>query len=166
MKSAIEGLLAEFGFCNFDSFLNSLFLPKVGSLLVILGSLVAIPQTYFGLSNLALVLLLVLINVELITGIWASMVKKRKIVSKKLQRFILKIMIYFLFIMTFHVMSKNALNFTKVIYSYMHSFTILYFIFVHLVSITENYGQITGKNIEFADYIKKLKEKFFDEKIK
>ena len=164
MKTGFENILSEFGFCSLSSFFTSLFAPKYGLLFITISSVASIGDALFGISNFSLLLLLILVKIELITGLWAAYKRKKKIVSKKLQRFLLKIMIYFFFIMIFNVLSKETLNFTKHIYVYMHSFTILYFVFVHIKSIAENYGRITGKKSEFLGYIKKMNEKFFNVK--
>lgn len=154
-------ILNEFGFCTLNSFTESLITPRFGLLFIGLSGITSIGDKFFGVSNLTLFLLLVLIAIELITGIWASVVRKRRIVSKKLQRFVLKIMIYFFFIMILHALSEEATDYTKEIYSYMYSFTILYFVFVHIKSILENYTRITGKKSDFLYYLNVLNSKVF-----
>lgn len=161
IKLAFENLLNEFGFGSIKSFLASMFAPQYGALFITFSGLSSLGDVFFGVSNYTLLLLVILVKIELITGIWASKVKKRPIVSKKLQRFILKMMIYFFFIMIFHQLTNEAENFTKKIYEYMHSFTIMYFVFVHIKSITENYDKITGRRTEFLGIIDKMNEKFF-----
>ena len=164
MRTIFENLLNEFGFRNIESFWNSLVVPKYGLLFLTTSGCTAFIETYFGMRGISLILLLILIKIELFTGILASLTEKKKIVSRKLQRFVLKIMIYFFFIMIFHVLSKDVYDFTQHIYRYMHSFTIMYFVFVHIKSITENYDRITGKKSEFSYFLKRLNQKFFSEK--
>lgn len=161
MKWGVNELLNEFGFCGFKSFYESLVAPKYGMLFITVSSFGAFAEQYFGMCGACLILLLVLVKIELLTGIWASVKAKRKIVSKKLQRFILKIMIYFLFIMVFHILGQNTKDFTGSVYRYMHSFTIFYFIFVHVKSISENYGAITGKKSEFLELVRRMNKLFF-----
>lgn len=160
----LDYLWNDFGFCNSKSLMVSLFAPEYGVLFITLSGLATLGEFCFGLSGFTLVLLLVLVKIELITGLWAAKVRGKKIVSKKLQRFFLKMMIYFFFIMILHRLAAEVTDFTHNLYSYMHSFTIFYFVFVHIKSIAENYGRITGKKSEFLDYIKKINEKVFNSK--
>lgn len=154
-------ILNDFGFSNIKTFINSVFTPRYGLLFASLSGLGSLGEVLFGMSNFTLLILVVLVQIELLTGIWAAKIRGRAIVSKKLQRFILKIMIYFLFIVVFHRLSEDSSNLTKYLYEYMHSFTIMYFIFVHLKSITENYERITGKKSELSKLIDILNSKIF-----
>lgn len=162
MKIVLTELIRDFGFCDIKSFLTSLFVPRYSLLFISFSTPSIIGESFFGMSNYTLLLLIILIKIELITGIWAAKVKKETIVSKKLQRFILKIMIYFFFIMMFHQLSNDTTDFTQSLYEYMHSFTIMYFVFVHLKSIGENYDNITNKKSEFLILIQKMNQKFFN----
>ena len=159
MRNSLFGIVEEFGFPSLKALYISLLAPKQGLLFIALSGITSIGDYFFGVSNFTLILLIVLIKIELITGIWASRVRKKKIVSKKLQRFILKLGIYFFFIMMFYKLGQDAKDFTKNIYAYMHSFVILYFVFVHVKSIGENYGRITGKKTDFTEIIKKFANK-------
>ncbi len=156
-------ILTEFGFSSTKSLLESLLAPQYKYMLISISTLASIGESFFGLSNVSLILLVILIILELITGLWASKVRGRKIVSKRFQRFGLKFMIYFFFIIVFHRLKEEpSLESTSWIYKYMHSFFIMYFVGVHLKSIAENYGRITGKKSEFGGFIKKVNEKFFN----
>jgi len=157
-------LIAEFGFCNIKSLYDSLFTPKYGLLFITTSATLSFIEVWFGIADAILIVLLLLLKVELFTGIWAAKVEKQRIISKKLQRFILKTMVYFTFIMSFHILSCFARDFTQSVYKYMHSFTIFYFIFVHVKSIAENYSRITGNPVEFGEYIKKLNDRLFGKK--
>lgn len=159
-------LLNEFGFTSTKSFITSLLATNYGMLFTVTTTVASFADYYFGVSNLLLILLLVLINLELITGLWAAKVRKRKIVSKKLQRFLLKIMIYFVFLVLLHRLTHEVDDLTQPIYTYMYSFTILYFVFVHVKSILENYTRITGKETDFYSYLQQMNERVFGVKPK
>ena len=80
----MKGLLHEFGFCGIKSLLTSLVAPLKAAIIVFFSSIASVGEFFFGISDLMLILLIVLIKIELITGLWAAYAKKDKIVSKKL----------------------------------------------------------------------------------
>ena len=158
-------VLNDFGFCNSNSFVESLLATQYKYLLIAFSGITSVGQFFFGMLDITMFLLFILMLIELVTGIWASKIRKRKISSKRLQRFGLKFMIYFFFIMLFQRLKEEpALHSTKELYEYMYSFFIMYFVGVHLKSIAENYSRISGKPSDLGGFIKKINEKFFKNK--
>ena len=151
----------EFGFCNYNDFIESFAKVKIMPLLVMLVAPVSYCMQYFGLSDVAFGTLLILFALELVTGILKSLIKKQKIRSRPAARWGFKVLVWTFFIFMFRSFSSSYCDsWTGEVYSYMNVFTVMYVIGVYSVSIWENMVVISNNKREFGGYIGKLKDVF------
>ena len=157
-------ILNDFGFNTTAEFAESLFRFSMHKPLLISASMIGVVSqfciTIFGLNLSALLILAVLLVVELITGIWASVKENHKISSRRFQRFGIKILVYFLMIIVFAIMKMFYQNlYMYYVYDTIHSFVVLYIILVYMISILENASVIIGGSREFDGLLKYLRKK-------
>ena len=159
-----KNILSDFGYCSLGEFGQSLLRIELAKPLIMFSvSLTFFSEAcihFLGLEFPSVAILVMLLVVELFTGIAASMKKGTKITSKRLQRFGLKIFIYFFLLVVFKTFQNQYDGkFLANIYSAIHSFIVLYVIGVYSVSVLENVSVIiSGKKTEFkglVDYISK-----------
>lgn len=153
-------MIRDWGFTGTIDFISSLL--KIGSVYKLLGvsSVLSVLELLTGLNALSLVLALIMMIIELVTGIWASRKRKEKIESRRAGRFLLKIFIYSFFIMLFNVFSiqyKEGIR--HLAFEWLHSFTLFYIIGIYSISIFENFGFIIDRKKEFHPIIEAIKKK-------
>jgi phage-related holin len=117
-------------------------------------------QQLFGLNWLAFLAFLIVLIVELQSGIKASIVKKEPFSSMKLSRFSFKVFYYlviiavpFLFEQSYKASGKD---FAADIFGWVHVFLVVQIVVENLISIIENISVLDGKPKEH--YINKIKE--------
>ena len=114
----------------------------------------------FGLTAQSILILALLLVIELASGIAASIKQGKSITSKRLQRFGIKVTIYFLIIAVFAAFTHQYKgNYMEHVYNAVHSFIILYIILVYLISILENASVLMGGSREIDSIIKFLRKK-------
>jgi hypothetical protein len=161
----MKNLLNDFGYCNWSDFTQSLL--RIDNSVAITTSasamtiIVAFMEKYMNLKFESLICLFLLLCVELVTGIVASIKEHKKITSRRLQRFGLKVFIYGVILATFSIFMRQYDNsfVMKEVYSGIHSFVVLYIIGVYSISILENTSAILGGTREFDSIIKLIRKK-------
>ncbi|MEO7212653.1 phage holin family protein [Mucilaginibacter sp.] len=145
-------LLKTFDFHSFAEFGNSL-VPSirysfVHQLLIISFSWVMIDKI-FGLDQAGFIALLLIFPTELVSGIWASMVKKEPFSSIKLSRFSLKVACYLVMIgvsySLFNSFSKHNETVAAWAFGWLHIVLVTHVGFENTISILENLDVINGK---------------------
>jgi hypothetical protein len=112
-----------------------------------LGGISAIVEGYIGLDPLVYVAFIILLGLEFITGIKASIREGKKIQSKRFGRVILKLMIYTLLIGAVHIF-KTRLDTPVVLGNSINIYSWIYFIIINLVilqllmSVFENLNRL------------------------
>ena len=153
-------LLAMFGFRGPEDFLESVMRINLSQLLIPASLIGSFVEQYFGLNLACMVILFCLLLMELVTGVWAAMRRKEKISSAKLQRFGIKLFVWFFLLMLFHVFSRfYGDGAGAMIYSGIHSFLVMYIIGVYTVSVLENVNSISGGDSDIQAIIVKIKDK-------
>lgn len=166
MKSFLSKLFATFDYHSFLEFGHSLSLTaKYKWTLVSFGfsaSIFPFIDRVFGLDAVAFALLIIVMVVELTSGIYASSIKKEPFSSVRLSRFTVKCGIYLVLIaapyglsISFTAHDKSAAAF---IFDWMHLFFVGQVVIENLVSILENLAVISGK--DKTHWITKIQEKF------
>lgn len=166
MKSFLSKLFATFDYHSFLEFGHSLSLTaKYKWTLVSFGfsaSIFPFVDRVFGLDAAAFALLIIVMVVELTSGIYASSIRKEQFSSMKLSRFTFKVCIYLVLIAMPYVLSISFKDHGKTaaafIFDWMHLFFVGQIVIENLVSIMENLAVISGK--DKTHWITKIQEKF------
>jgi len=156
-------ILADFGFCGFKSLNISLLKLDNFEFIVVFSFMGTFLSESIGLQTYSLKILMILLFAELFFGIWAGIMRFGRFKAKRLERFGLKLFIYFLILLifnTFMIQYKESIA-EFYIYSSIHSFIVFYIIGVYLISVLENIHYITGKSTEIETLISIFKLKIF-----
>ena len=119
-------------------------------------------QKFFGLDSYAFIALVLILVVELASGITASMHRKEALESSKLRRFLFRLFYYMVLIAVPYLLAPSFLANKKATGAWaldlLHSAIVLQIVFENTISILENMSVIDGK--DKTQLITKLKEKF------
>ena len=146
-------IVTNFGFEDMTDFSGSLLHTKAMLLTIPVAGASAIAEHYFGLQTLTILAFVVLVTLELITGLTAAKVSGQKIESKKFGRFGLKVFVWvsLLFVINSlrleyrgHEDTLGGLAFG--LFNWLHGTLFIYINIEYLISILENIGVISGKN--------------------
>ena len=100
---------------------------------------------------------------ELGSGVCASIVEGKKIVSKKISRFGFKLLTWLILIYITHVFANVYSTEGRVIAwftSAFHETIIGYIMWEYIISILENMERITGREIPLKKYLNELLDKY------
>lgn len=163
INNKVKQTLADFGFCGVKSFGLSLVRAENSDFIISFSLMCSFFSQLIGLQVYTLKILFILLLAELVFGIWAGVRRFGKFKVKRLQRFGLKVFIYFLILLVFNTLTLQYENSSGeyYIYSSIHSFVVFYIIAVYIISILENIHYLTGYSSELGDLIKIFKLKIF-----
>lgn len=107
-------------------------------------------EKFFGIDFLALASFALVMVVELVSGITASIIKKEKFSSSRLSRFMFKFFYYLVlisapFLLSSYYRTHDRDN-TAFIYEWVQTFLIMQIFFENMISILENIAVIDGKD--------------------
>lgn len=166
MKSLLNYIVVNFGFMDLSDFSTSLVHRNWILGLISLAGISAIIETMFGLQSLTILAFVVLVMLELLTGLIASKVKGNPIVSKKFGRFGLKMLVWLTLMFVINSLKKEYVdsegNFSELaagLFTWLHGTLFIYVNLEYLISVLENLGVISGRNND--SLIKLIKNKFF-----
>jgi predicted permease len=149
--------ITEFGFCNVDQFTESLIRPKLMIFSIPFAMLGALVQFIFGVKPLVLLAFVMLLTLELISGIFASWIEGRKITSKRMKAFL---MMLFVWLVILFILNGFKLHFLQTplesVFDYLFTAVVLFVNVIYFKSIWENAGRIMERKDEF----KKIQETF------
>lgn len=162
IKNLLNYVVTNFGFNDISDFSSSLLHTKLALITIPLAGISSVVQNYFGLQSLTIFSFVLLVSLELITGLTAAKVGKVKIESKKFGRFGLKILVWLslIFIINsfkveFYGYKDTFGNMAHGLLSWLHGTLFIYVCFEYLISVLENMAVISGKkNSSFIDLIK------------
>jgi len=130
-------------------------------LTVMASSLGLCIDVYFGMTGIAMFAFVLVMVGELVTGVWASVVKSRPFESHRLSRFSLKMACYLLILFVSYQMSisyqEHDVGLARDIFQWLHVYLVVHFVVENIISILENMGTITGKGKQF--WIRRIQEK-------
>ncbi len=154
-------ILEDYGYQSFSELLSSLMPSLKYSMtmaVVSVSSIGVILEAYLGMSFASLIAFMVVMPVELISGIQAS---KEKFNSRKFSRFLFKLFYYLVLIFVTHTMSVEFLEKESMLpgtlFEWMHHLLIVHITAENIISISENVAKLEGKESSF--YIILLKNK-------
>ena len=173
IKNFFNYVVTNFGFDDLTDFSSSLLHSKLMLFTIPFAGLSSVVEGYFGLQSLTVFSFVLLVTLELITGLTAAKVSKKKIESKKFGRFGLKV---FVWLSLMFIINSFKLEFlghedslggmTYGLLSWLHGTLFIYVCLEYLISVLENMAVISGKkNSSFVGLIKeKFKTLFKNEK--
>jgi phage-related holin len=151
INKLLNTLVSNFGFECTTDFSNSIIHNKLLLLTIPLAGLSSIIQNIFGLQSLTIVAFVVLVTLELITGLLASLSRGESIVSRKFGRFGFKILVWLILIYVINAMrleyTNTGTNFDSLasgFFTWLHGTLFIYVVIEYLISVLENLGSITG----------------------
>lgn len=161
--SKMSSLLHEFGFCNVEQFTESLLRPKLLFLSVPISFMGATLQLVFGLKPIVLMAFVMLLTLELTSGIFASWIEGRKITSKRMKSFL---MMLFVWLSTLFILNGFKEHFRETVlesvFEYLFTAVVLFVNVIYFKSIWENAGRIMNRRQEFRQlrklFLSKLKQ--------
>lgn len=133
-------------------FIMSLFpsfkYKSLGLIVVSVSAMSGFVEVYFGMKLLTLFSFILLLAVELISGMYASVfIKKQKLESAKMQRFTIKLTMWLiaLFIVNSFFKEFETKNILAAsLFEWLHDAVMIYAALEYLVSVLENISVITG----------------------
>lgn len=165
MRKIINYVVENFGFDNLSDFTKSIIHTKFLAITIPLAGISSIIESIFGLQSVTIFAFTLLVTLELITGITASKVKRRKIVSRRFGRFGLKVFVWLSLIFILNTLRLEYLlheDFFGAIayglFTWLHGTLFIYVCLEYLISVIENLGDISGKSTK--GITKKIREKF------
>lgn len=148
---------AALGFVGSGDLLSSLFRPNLAVILAPLSALGCYLEYLFGINGLMFTALCVLLTVELITGIMAAKLKKRKLTSRRMQRFGIMVLVWFtLLLITNALALQYDGRLEGNVAHYMHTTILFYVVGIYIKSVLENADCIWKNKINAKELIKKL----------
>lgn len=141
-----------FGFASLRDFCNSMFHTQLYNFIIPFAATFTVIERLLGIHRYTLFALILLLTLELITGMWASKIKGRKIASKKMSRFGLKLLVWFSLIFILkslaadNVIGTESSSIYTNVFSYLHGFIIAYIVIEYAISVLENFKVISGKD--------------------
>lgn len=148
----LNTIVGFFGFDSFlefsQSFISIKYLILTIPISLIMGGVISGVETWFGLKVATLGAFVFLLTIELISGIWASIIKGRKISSHRFSRFGMKLFLWLSFFLILNTLKRQQSDPSIVhfLYSWLFSMTMVYVCLEYLVSVIENIGVISGKS--------------------
>lgn len=156
-------MLYDFGFCGYKHLYMSLLRLDNAKILVVFALMGSVVGSWLGLSSQSILVLFILLICELMLGIGAAFTRKDRFRVGKLQKFGLKVLVYFLLLL---VLYTFKLQYTgrpeEYVYAALHSFAVFYIIGVYLISALENTSYILGGSKEINVLLRIMKIKFRD----
>lgn len=164
MSKILDYIVDTFGYANWSEFVHSAFHHKVMGLVLsssmIVSTINAAIQEYFGLKPFLVSGVIVLLLTELYTGLKArkkkEKVEDREFSSKKLSRWSLKAFmwsawIYITWSFRDQFIDTNVAAYE--LFDWIHTGLLVYMFLEYLISIDENVARITGKPNTFLQIV-------------
>ena len=145
----IDNLLKSFGFRDVPDFVASCFHINLLKVTVPASVITGAVEYYMGLKALTIFAFVVLLVMELISGVVASVTsRKQKLSSLRFSRFIFKV---FLWLVCFFIINSFALQYEegtmmRAVFEYLHNTIVIYLCLEYLLSFIENIGEIGGRS--------------------
>jgi phage-related holin len=163
MKKILKDYLAHHHFDGFKDLLLSLFPSlkfELAGFTVFVGLCLATLERLLGLDAIAVMMLVVVMLTEIISGVMAAKRKGDVFESSKFSRFTLKLFIYLVLIATPYAFEQSFAEREKQlaseVFSWFHSFIVVEIVFEYIISISENLSVISGKPKDH--WVTKIKE--------
>jgi hypothetical protein len=167
-------LVTNFGFDGVRDFNDSLIHIKMMTLTLPLAMISSVIENLLGLQGLTMLAFVILIILELATGLVASKKRGEEIVSHKFGRFGLKVLVWLSLLFVVNSFKKEYSGvegsfavLAEGLFTWLHGTLFIYIDLEYLISVLENLGSITEnkRNKTLVDrVISKLTKFLSDEK--
>lgn len=152
-KNYLCKITNNFGFDGSNDFFNSFIHNKYLMLTIPLASISSIFENIFGLQAITIMSFMVLLILELVTGITSSKIRGEKIVSHKFGRFGFKVFVWLCLLFITNSLRLEYQNSEEYIdkvgstlFTWLHGTLFIYIVLEYLISVLENINTITGKS--------------------
>ena len=161
-----HSLFQEFGFSSADHFFTSLFRPNLLNISLPTAAFGSIIESIFGLKWVVVLAFVVLLTLELVSGIFASWIEGKEITSKRMKAFL---MMLFVWLVSLFILNAFRCNFEEtsslhVVFDYLFNAVLLFVNVIYFKSIWENAGRIMNKKGEFKKLINIFNSKQVEKK--
>lgn len=153
INKLLNQFVSTFGFNCTGDFTNSIVHSKILGVTLPLAGISALLENSLGLQHLTLISFVVLVTLELLTGLIAAKVKGEQIVSNKFGRFGLKVLVWLILLYVTNSMRleysgslESFRNLASGFFTWLHGTMFIYIVLEYLISVLENLGAITGKS--------------------
>lgn len=143
-------LVSNFGFDHISDFNTSIIHSKLLMLTLPVAAISGAVEKFMGLHGLTVISFVLLVILELITGITASKSRGEKIESHKFSRFGLKIFVWMTLLFITNSLRLEYDNHNDLLsllasgfFSWLHSTLFIYITLEYLISVLENLGSLT-----------------------
>lgn len=155
----MKKLIEIFGFDSTADFVSSTARPEAAKALVFLSAFAAIVDALFGIHPYLLAGLVLLVILELFSGIMAAFVNKKQIESRRWQRFVFKFLAYLILLFILHALTFQEEQLVRASFSWLKSAFITYIALGYLISVLENLNAIRGRALP-VNFLDQIREKF------
>ena len=168
----MKEFLKDFGFCSlhdvFQSTLHYKNCKVMLSMSVTVATISSLIEKYFGFEPLVFSAFCILLLLEFITGIMASIREGKKIESRKFGRFVFKVFIYTIMISLVNILNINSEGRAiSRVYGFMHHLIIDYISIQLIISVFENLSRLGfQESSRVFKVINRVLAKYFDVKDK
>lgn len=157
-----QKIIESFGFKQHGDLLNSLF-PSIKyqilGFTITLSAISSFANKLFGLEALTILAFVFMLMMEFASGIIASKIKGKRIESRLMGRFLVKVFLWLTCLFFIHTLQMDYEAKSKLIagsLQWLHSGLMIYVSLEYLISILENIAVISGKsNDVLIKYIRK-----------
>ena len=164
----MKAFLKDWGFCNLhDVFQSTLHYKSFKPMLafsVTTGSATTFIDKFLGLEPMMFIAFCILLCLEFITGVCASIKEGDKIESRKFGRFIFKVFIYTLMISVVHIMNVSSEGrLINKVYYFIYWVIVDYISIQLIISVFENCSRLGfSESSRVFKRINKFLSKWFD----
>ena len=164
----MKDFLRDWGFCSlhdvFQSTLHYKNFKPMATISVTLAGASSLINKYLGLEPMVFVAFCLLLLLEFITGISASIREGKKIESRKFGRFAFKVFIYTIMISLVHIMSVNSEGrIINKVYAFIYWVIVDYISLQLIISVFENLSRLgLSESSKVFKKINKFLSKWFD----
>lgn len=170
MKERILEVLRWYEYTSVGDWVTSM-LPsikyEITTTSVLTSTFTGLIASLIGMEWMAFLAFLIVMILELVSGIWASLVKGDTFQKGKLFRFIFKAFCYIVIMSATFLFAENyrtqGKEFVAGIFDWLHIFLVVQIVLENIYSILENVGVIQGKpKGELIEAIKSKMKRFFE----
>jgi len=167
MKNLIHTIVDHFGFENLHDFTTSMIHFNLLKITIPMGGILAGISGVLGFDHTILIAFFVMVLFELLSGLCASIIEGKKIISRKISRFGFKLLTWLVLIYITHIFESSYSDKGALIAwftSAFHETIIGYILWEYIISILENMERITGKQIPLKKYLNEMFNKFISKR--
>lgn len=154
-------VINELGFCKYQDLFDSLFRPEQAFVLLPISTILSMLEFAFGLKPIVLLAFVILLTLELFSGIMASLLEGKRIYSRRLRSFGVMLVIWlgalFIINMFRYQFVEEPIHY---VFDYLFVLIIIYANLVYFTSIWENAVRINRNKRTMSKQLSKFSKVF------